>query len=174
MQHLFRNAVWLLCFSWCPDLSKFCLKFHLNVYCSLVHHGLFYCGWVYPSEQRLVSMQHLFQNVVWLLCFSWCPDLSKFCLKFHLNVYYSLVHHGLSYSDWVYPPEQRLVSMQYLFRNALAGQKLCLLTRPTAKPFPRRIFLLTWFWLISTPEKFFSLLNLKRDDNWLCYTCHTK
>ena len=26
---------------------------------------------------------------------------------------------------------QRLVSMQHLFRNALAGQKLCLLSRPT-------------------------------------------
>ena len=28
------------------------------------------------------------------------------------------------------------MSMQRLFRNALAGQKLCLLSRPTAKPFP--------------------------------------
>ena len=28
-------------------------------------------------------------------------------------------------------------------KNTLAGQKLCLLTRPTAKPFPRRILLST-------------------------------
>ena len=58
--------------------------------------------------------------------------------------------------------------------NTLAGQKLCLLTRPTAKPFPRRILLSTWFWSISTPEKLFSLLNLKRGDNWPCHTCHAK
>ena len=52
--------------------------------------------------------------------------------------------------------------------NTLAGQKLCLLSRPTAKPFPPRILLSTWFWLNSTPEKLFSLLNLKRGDNWPC------
>ena len=58
--------------------------------------------------------------------------------------------------------------------NTLAGQKLCLLSRPTAKPFPPRILLSTWFWSISTPEKLFSLLNLKRGDNWPCHTCHAK
>ena len=56
----------------------------------------------------------------------------------------------------------------------LAGQKLCLLSRPTAKPFPPRILLSTWFWSISTPEKLFSLLNLKRGDNWPCHTWHAK
>ena len=32
--------VWLLCFSWCPELSKICFKFHINATCSLVEHGL--------------------------------------------------------------------------------------------------------------------------------------
>ena len=32
------------------------------------------------------------------------------------------------------------VLMQHLFRNALAGQKLCLLSRPTAKLFPLESF----------------------------------
>ena len=58
-----------------------------------------------------------------------------------------------------------------LYIYTLAGQKLCLLSRPTAKPFPPRILLSTWFWSISTPEKLFSLLNLKRGDNWPCHTC---
>ena len=59
-------------------------------------------------------------------------------------------------------------------KYTLAGQKLCLLSRPTAKAFPPRILLSTWFWSMSTPEKLFSLLNLKRGDNWPCHTCHAK
>ena len=59
------------------------------------------------------------------------------------------------------------------FNATLAGQSYA--SWPLyCKPFPPRILLSTWFWSISTPEKLFSLLNLKRGDNWPCHTCHAE
>ena len=58
--------------------------------------------------------------------------------------------------------------MQRLFRNALAGQKLCLLSRPTAKPFPPRIILLsTWFWSWTLRQ------NLESSGHQEKYKSHT-
>ena len=39
-------------------------------------------------------------------------------------------------------------------------------TKVMQNPFPLRILLSTWFWSISTPEKLFSLSNLKRGEIW--------
>ena len=39
-------------------------------------------------------------------------------------------------------------------QNTLAGQKLCLLSSPTAKPFPPRILLSTWFWSFPPLKSF--------------------